>query len=469
MIRPASLFAGRLFAALGLLIALCAFSPADTVPSTAQSTTKIEEIEKAKIALQKGQIDQAYQFLVDATKKDPDLPPARFMLAKMLSQVRNMGAIARAHLEQAAADNPDHPIIYVQNAEIDVQDGRYSDAVLNAERALQLARSDRWSATQKRLFSNDAHNTLAAVAEVRKHWSVAATNLTALLESQPKDVKLRVRLAQAQFFMDRPDDAYKELVRAAEVKDPTMQDTPEVLMAQLWTAKGDYPKAREWLNKAAKAGEKNVRVKLAYAEWLLQQGDIEGANVYVRDAVVLDPKNIDVWRKQGLIARFKRDLKSATEIFEKIILQAPADAMAKNHLALCLADSPDTETRKKAISHAQMNVQVNQKSAEAWATLGYCLYKIKDLDEAMKALQVATSGGQLTSDTGYYWALVLVEKEQYENAKNVLDGALDPKLKGLFFYRTEAQKLLDEVKKKIPPESKDKDKDKGKDKAKTNN
>jgi tetratricopeptide (TPR) repeat protein len=469
MIRPACVVSGRPLAATGLLVVLCTCAPADTVPSTGQQTVKIEEVEKAKAALQKGQIDKAYEFLVEATKKDADMWPARFMLAKMLSQVRNMGSLARAHLEQAAAENPDHPIIYLQNAEIDLQDGRYSDAVLNCEKALALAQSDRWSAKQKRDFKNDAHNYLSAVAEFRKHWPVAATHLTALLEAQPKDVKLRVRLAQALFFMDKPDDAYAELKKAAAVNDPTLQDTPEVLMAQLWTAKGAYPKAREWLNKAAKAGEKNVRVKLAYADWLLNQNDIDGANVYVRDAVVLDAKNIDVLRKQGLIARVKRDFKTATDIFQKIIAQAPTDAMARNQLALCLADSPDTETRKSAIPHAQLNVQANQKNAEAWATLGYCFYKLKDFEEAAKALQVATSGGQLSSDTGYYWALYLAEKEQYENAKSVLEGALDPKLKGLFVYRTDAQKLLDEVKKKIPPESKDKDKDKGKDKAKTNN
>jgi tetratricopeptide (TPR) repeat protein len=266
MNRPAVSLPGRLLAALALAVGLSAYSPADTVPSTAQPVSKIEEIEKAKAALAKGQIDDAYKLLVEATKKDPDLPPARFMLAKMLSQVKNMGALARAHLEQAAAENPDHPILYLQNAEIDVQEGRYSDAVLNCEKALALARSDRWSAKQKRDFSYDAHTYLAAVAESRKHWSNAATHLTALIETQPKDVKLLVRLAAAQFYMDKPEEAYKQLIKAADVKDPTLQDTPEVIMAKLWTSKPDYPKAREWLNKAAKDGAKNIRVKIAYAD-----------------------------------------------------------------------------------------------------------------------------------------------------------------------------------------------------------
>lgn len=469
MNRP-TLFPCRPIAAFGLLVALCAFGRADTVPSTAQAQPKIEEIEKAKTAVQKGQIDQAYQFLVEATRKDPDLPPARFMLAKMLSQIRNTGALARAHLEQAAAENPDHPIMYLQNAEIDVQDGRYSDAVLNCEKALALARSDRWSAKQKREFNSDAHSYLSAVAEFRKHWPVAVTHLTALLESQPKDVKLRVRMGRALFFMDKAEDAYAQLQKAWEVNDPTLQDTPEVMMAQLWTAKGDYVKAREWLNKAAKDGNKNVRVKLAYADWLISQNNFDEADIHVRAAAALDPKNIDVQKQQGLIARVKKkDLKAAADIFQKIIVLSPGDFFATNQLALCLADSPDEATRKNAVPHAELNVRANQKSAEAWATLGYCYYKVKRLDDAANALQTAISGGQLSSDTGYYWALVLAEKEQYENAKAVLEGALDPKIKGLFVYRTEAQKLLDDVKKKIPPESKDKDKDKGKEKAKTNN
>jgi len=456
-------------AALALVVGLCAVLTADTVPSTAQSTQESEEIKKAKAALLKGQIDESYKFLVEATKKDPDLPPARFMLAKMLSQVRNMGAVARAHLEQAAAENPDHPILYLQNAEIDLQDGRYSDAVLNCEKALALARSDRWSATQKRNFNSDAHKFLAVVAEFRKHWPTAATHLAALLESQPNDVALRVRLAQALFFMDKPEDAYLELQTAAKVKDPTLLDTPEVTMARFWTAKPDYTKAREWLNKAAKDGAKNVRVKLAVADMLLQQNKVGEAEIHMRDAVAIDPKNLDVQKLQALMKRIKKDVKGAAEIFKKIHDEAPGDFMALNHLALCLADSPDEKERQRSITYAELNLRANQKSPEAWATIGYCYFRLKRLEEAANALQTASSGGQISSDTGYYMALVWTEKEQYENAKGVLEGALDPKLKGLFFYRAEAQKLLDEVTKKIAREGKDKDKDKGKDKAKANN
>jgi Tfp pilus assembly protein PilF len=202
---------------------------------------------------------------------------------------------------------------------------------------------------------------------------------------------------------------------------------------------------------------------------LLQQNLVDEAKIYVKDALAIDAKNVDAQRLQGLIGRIKKDPKGAAEIFEKIIIASPGDFMARNHLALCLADSPDEAKRKDALPHAQLNVQANQKSPEAWATLGYVCYRLKRMDEAAQALQIASSGGQISSDTGYYMALIWADKEQYEAAKAVLDGALNPKLSGLFIYRTEAQKLLDEVKKKIPPESKDKDKDKGKDKAKTNN
>jgi len=467
MNRPA--FARWVLSALGLFVGLCALGRADTVPSTSQLPQKVEEIDKAVAALQKGQVDAAYQHLVEATKKNPDLPPARFMLAKILSQVQNMGAVARATLEQAAAENPDHPVVYLQNAEIGLNDGRYSDVVLNCEKALLLARTDRWSAEQKRRFTTDAHIYLAAVGELRKHWSTAATHLVALLEGQPKDVKLRARLAQALFFQDKADDAYAELKKAAAVNDPTMLDTPAVIMAKLWTAKGDYPKARQWLNTAAKEGANNVRVKLAYADWLLQQNNIDEANLHVQEAVKLDPKNTEVMRLQALILRIKKDLKGAEAILQQILLLAPGDQFATNHLALCLADSKDESQRPKALPHADLNVRANQKSAEAWATLGYCYYRLKDSGKALNALQTASSGRQITSDTGYYLARIFVDQEKYEEAKQLLDGSLQAP--GLMVYRDEAKKLLEEVKKKLPPESKDKDKDKAgkdKDKAKAN-
>src|SRR5436305_12662797 len=108
------------FAAAALLGAGLAAGPAPAGPVNVLNnpTAKIEEIEKAGAALQRGQVDEAYKQLVEATKKNPSLPPARLMLARLLgtSNTREGQQQARAVLEQAAAENPDHPEVFLTNA-----------------------------------------------------------------------------------------------------------------------------------------------------------------------------------------------------------------------------------------------------------------------------------------------------------------------------------------------------------------
>ena len=66
------------------LLAVALASPmavAGPVSSTTNPQAKIEEIEKAGAALMKGQVDEAYRLLQEASKKNPSLRPPRLMLA----------------------------------------------------------------------------------------------------------------------------------------------------------------------------------------------------------------------------------------------------------------------------------------------------------------------------------------------------------------------------------------------------
>src|SRR5947209_5072981 len=96
------LLAALLFPAFTVL---CAAGPTD---SNSGKQEKIEEIEKAGEALSKGKADEAYKLLQEAVKKNPTLPPARLMLARLYlsvndERVRQQG---RGILEMAAAETP---------------------------------------------------------------------------------------------------------------------------------------------------------------------------------------------------------------------------------------------------------------------------------------------------------------------------------------------------------------------------
>jgi len=442
-----------LFGSAAFLLLAVASGRADAGPvsSTQNPQSKNPDIEKAGAFLQKGQIDDAYQSLQEAAKKDPSLPPARLMLARLFLNTTSKEGVqqGRVILEQAASEFSEDPRVYVTNAVVAMNDGRFVDAILNSELSLKLCAADRWTANQKKEVQTQSRNMLAAAYERRSDWASARTHLTALLELD-KNGQLRQRLATALFFLNQPDDAFMELQQA--VKDDATLDPPTVRMAQPSAAKNDAKLSREWFEKSVKAEPNSIRVHLSYANWLLTQNEIPQAKIHGDTAAKIDSNSPDVLKLQGLIARINKDLATAEKIFRQVLNDSPADFFASNQLALIMADQADKNQRSRALQLASVNAQANARSAEALATLGYVYYRTGNIDEALKSLQAAVSPGQMAADTAYYLALVLQENKKSEDALKVLEQALQ--LKGLFIYRNEAQQLMDKVKKELPKDDK---------------
>src|SRR4051812_1876949 len=126
---------GRILLATVLLPAFTVFAAAGPESSTSGNQPKIEEIEKAGEALAKGKADEAYKLLQEAVKKNPTLPPARLMLARLYLSVEQEQAqrVGRSILEMAAAETPDHPEVYLTNGQIAGREGRLTDIILNCQ------------------------------------------------------------------------------------------------------------------------------------------------------------------------------------------------------------------------------------------------------------------------------------------------------------------------------------------------
>src|SRR5207244_9258414 len=116
--------------------------------------------------------------------------------------------------------------------------------------------------------------------------------------------------------------------------DDVTQLPASVMMARQYMLKADPKKAADWFEKAVKQEANNGKVHVAYADFLLQQDNLEKAKLHSEQAVKLDPKNIEVQRMQGIIARYSRDYVTAMRIFQEMLNTSPADQIASNQLAL---------------------------------------------------------------------------------------------------------------------------------------
>ena len=262
--------------------------------------------------------------------------------------------------------------------------------------------------------------------------------LNAWLELEPKNGRVRQRLARALFQLGKTDDAFAAFTQAA--KDEPALEPAGVFMALLQSQKGDLKKAEEWFEYARKAEPKSARVRLAHGAWLLDQGRTADARTEVDEALKLDPALKEAHKIRALVAWHSRDLAKAEAVLEPLHRDAPADSSTANLLALALIEQDDAAKQSRGLQLAEVNALQFPRSAEVVATLGWALYRAGRLDQSEQKLRAAVTGGRATPDIAYFFAQVLADKGQTDDARKVLLSATG--LTGAFAHRDDANALL---------------------------
>jgi tetratricopeptide (TPR) repeat protein len=379
--------------------------------------------------------------LAAAGKKLPALFPPRVILAKLFV-LNNQAAEARAALEQAAAEYPEHPENYLLFGQLALREGRTTDAAVHFDKAAALADGDKWGADVKQRLRGEALLGLTSVAERRKDLKAAEAALAACLKLDPKNAKARERLGMNLFRQGQRDRAREELQQAC--KDDPKLDAAAVTMGRLYNEAGDLKEAEKWLELAA--GEGGQRAHLVYADWLLARARPQEAKKQAEAAAKADPDSADVQFLRGLIAWHLHDFDEAEKIFIALHVASPGNFAASNNLALALAEQADAAKRRRGLELAQVNARLEPNSGEALSTLGRACYRNGRLEEAEQALRASIATGSASSDTAYYLARVLSERGRVEEVKTLLKVALDAP--GLFTYRKEAREWADRLNKK---------------------
>lgn len=423
-------------------------------PAAAQSNPlpqRIEEIETAGQLLSQGKGDEAYKQIQEAVKKYPALAPARVILARML--IAGKAQQGRAVLEQAAAEHPDHPEVFLTLAKVAMNEGRLSEVILSSNKIIELTAAPRWTVDQKAVFTKEARAALATAYEARGDWANARTNFAGWLELDPKNGPVRQRYAAALFQLDKHDEAAVEY--QAAVKDDATLMPASVMMARQYMGKGDEKKAIENFEKAVKQEANNARVHVAYADYLLNLDKLDAAKMHTEMASKIDARNIEVQKMQGLVARYARDYVTAVKIFRDILASSPADFAASNQLALILADMSDDASKKQALQYAEVNARQYQDNIAALSTFGFCLYRNGNVAQAKQVLLKCTVNQQVPPDVVYFLALTLSEdKDTRADAVKLLKNSLESK--SFYFYRREAKALAEKLEKEAPATEKSK-------------
>jgi tetratricopeptide (TPR) repeat protein len=423
--------------------------------SVSLSNQSYPEVENALQRFKNGDFQGAKEYLDLAKQKFPKLPPVDLLMAKLYVFARN-GEQARALLESTVTNYPNDPEAYLLLADLAFAEGRTTESHALFEKAKGLV--DKFSDNEKRQqnFQIRVLAGLAAVHQRRQEWQPANDLLVKWVELDPDSAAAHTRLGETLFRLKKPADAFNEFKKARELN--VQSSHPYIVLGQLFTQ--DYttqkaaksPDAAKSLEQAKKAFEqaykedgKNEATARAYAEWLIQQDQLDQAQKVAEEMRKNSPQSVAALMLDGLVAKMRNDDAGAEEALTQVLSLDPSNAGAINLLALILSESPNLAQQEKALRYAQMNAERFGTNSQANITLAWILAKLGRSAESDAFLQKAVQGGQLNADSAYLVAKILVQKGQKENALKALEQVLQQAGAGMFMYRKEAEAMVKEL------------------------
>lgn len=403
---------------------------------------------------------------LDASLSSPSVYLARFCFAV---NDQNLVRTGRAFLDKAVNDDPLAPEAYLMFGNLALLEGRLADANLHFEKAATLAEGKKgtWTPKQSDTFLKSVYGGKVSVNEQRNNWSQGLNEINAWLAIDPADPIAQYRKGRI-VYMKAPNEAsslteartlfteaYTAAVAAlgANPKDELPGVPPsELALIELQTQLNkieDAKKEIETLNKNVETykGKKEIsRINTTVSQWYLQQGEFAKAQEYAAKAATADPDSLAIQQLTALLEYYAGSMDLAEASFTKLNQQNPEDPFAANYLALTLIESPDEAKRLKAVKVAEVAAKLNQKSAVALATLGWCYKKTDRLGEAAQifAALEQEKNLQISADMAYYMAITFgaLPPEQFPTALGKARSLLGQivNTKGAFKHRDLAQK-----------------------------
>ena len=396
-----------------------------------------EPIKRASKLVREGHGEEALALIHSSANRYPQAYPDRLVLARLYF-AENMPRQGRQALEQTVVESPNVGSVYLTFAMLALDEGRYSDAELNAGKARELLDLSKKDDAMAKALCAELYSSLAAVAEGRKDWRTAERRLRDWQEADPKNAYVRYRLGRVLFRLNKIDEASSELAQAA--KDEPLLPSAGVTLAELYHQAGNAQKTIEWYEHATKAEPTRVSVRLAYARWLMMSGRADFALRMLDEAANLEPLSSDIKRLRGVVQWQRGDFAASERIFEELNRGPSKDAIVNGLLILSLIEQEDPVKHLRGLELAEASVRSTPQSREALATLGWAYFRNGQKEKASLLLNAAVSGGQASYEVGYYLARVLADQGKIDEARSLLISATSQP--SFFMHKEQAVKYL---------------------------
>jgi tetratricopeptide (TPR) repeat protein len=366
-------------------------------------------------------------------------------------------AQGRAIVDAVLAKTPDLPEGHFVRAKLDVSEGKADDAVASLRRALDrrpdwsqahfllasalLMQNDRQQARAEVLRAVEldadfveARRLLTKVHALLGEHDLAIEEARRVLRQRPEDREMRIALAQSLVFLNKPDDARKELdsipldQRGPEVNFAigridmlqgknefarekllialeSQPQHPEILESLLGTemAMGKVDESLARIEKVAgeKPNDANLQRLLGIA--LMASGQGQAGEAKVRRAIELDPNNMGAYQALARFLLGSNRLNEGIATYEAAVQKQPNSAPLRFTLATLYEG---VGRRSDAIPHYEEAIKIDPNLAIAKNNLAYLMAdQGSNLDRALDLAQEAKSqlpeSGNVADTLGY--------------------------------------------------------------------
>jgi predicted Zn-dependent protease len=404
------------------LISVCVAAPIELPSSEDVATTYPAEIRAAIETFEQGDAQGAFERLKASAADYPHLPPPRIMLANLYFSSDNVIA-GRVSLEQAAVEHPEDPETYLILGDLLIRERRWTEADAVYGRGEALWKVFTGDKARRQELEGRLCAGLAAVAEARTQWELAATRLKRWIEIAPQKVSAHQRLGRVQFMLKQEKEAFAEFQIAAS--STTSGPPAPIMMAMLYLQQGKLAKGEEWIKYALDKAPQDFRTQLGAAQWNWEAGRLDDAAKYAAEAIALKADSLDARLLSAQAAFYQGQLNDAEQQLEALRESMPGNFLVLNLLSWTLASSDDTAKVQRAVELAALNSQRFPESPEAAVALAWALFRDGKKAESHASLERVKANAQLTRDAAYYAARILQDAGEVEQAKALLQGALE--------------------------------------------
>ncbi len=315
------------------------------------SMTHTQDVAGAIAVFKQRDFNQARELLEAAREADPELPPARLLLARMFLAA-GQPVLARAELERVMQEHPQEPEAFLIAGEIALGDRRYSDADLAFRKSAELTLEAELSEYRKARTTSRTRLGLARIAEQREDWATAAKLLQPIVDEDPNNSDTVLRLARCLIRQSGSQKSAYELLQKHWVYGDAKVQRPEVTMGLLYLEANEIEKSARMMKEAAKRGPTDAATQLSVATWALEQGDFVMAQQCADRAVAASNSSIESRLVMALVARYREDYETAKELLESVHLESPGNLAAVIELAIVLPNIKGMENR--GLQYAQL-------------------------------------------------------------------------------------------------------------------